>query len=86
MNNDIVFIGNRIVLPEPFSHRTLELGHESHQGIVKKTKTLLRLKVWWPGIDAEVERVVRQYLPWQAVEARSLPESVISTNMTSKPW
>jgi hypothetical protein len=36
----------------------LKLGHESHQGVAE-TKQLLREKVWWPGIDNDVETMIQ---------------------------
>ena len=38
----------------------LQLAHEGHQGIVK-TKQLLRQKVWFPNIDAQVELLQSAY-------------------------
>jgi hypothetical protein len=60
LKNDIILRGNRIVLPERLWKRRLALAHEGHQRIVK-TKMLLRQKVWWPGIDAQVERLVKVF-------------------------
>jgi hypothetical protein len=57
--------GTRIVMPKCLRHQTLSLAHEGHQGIVR-TKQLLRQKVWWPGIDAEAETLVKTCLPCQS--------------------
>ena len=40
------------------SSKEIHPGHEGHQGIFK-TKSLLREKVWFPGIDQMVENTVR---------------------------
>ena len=48
--DNVVLRGTRLVLPRNLQHRAVNLAHEGHQGIVK-TKSLLREKVWFPGID-----------------------------------
>jgi hypothetical protein len=85
LKNDIILRGNRIVLPERLWERTLALAHEGHQGIVK-TKMLLRQKVWWPGIDAQVERLVKVCIPCQATGLKARPEPLLMTVMPEKPW
>ena len=54
---NIVLKGERIVYPKALQKRALELAHETHMGMVK-TKSLLRDKCWWPGIDSEVEKMI----------------------------
>ena len=83
--NDIVLRGTRIVVPKVLRERTLKIAHEGHQGIVK-TKQLLRTKVWWPGIDREVETLVSQCIPCQAQAPKTTPEPLRMTTMPSEPW
>ena len=52
-NEDVVMRGKVIVLPSVLRRRVIEIAHESHQGITK-TKSLLKTKVWFPGIDRMV--------------------------------
>jgi hypothetical protein len=54
----LVMRGTRIIVPVALRKKMLELGHEGHMGIVG-TKKNLRGRVWWPGIDSDVERLVR---------------------------
>ena len=44
---------NRIVIPSALQNRMIALGHENHLGITK-TKSLLRDKIYFPGMDAKV--------------------------------
>lgn len=49
---------NRIVIPMSLRGRVLNLAHEGHPGIVGM-KNRLRSKVWYPGIDNDVEKKVK---------------------------
>ena len=53
----IIIRRTRIAVPRKLQERVVNLAHEGHQGVVK-TKSLLREKVWFPGIDKLVEKKV----------------------------
>ena len=77
--------GTRIVIPQCLRQRTLSLAHEGHQGMVR-TKQLLRQKVWWPGIDTEVENLIKTCLPCQSTRPPPAPEPLRPSTMPPKPW
>ena len=79
LDNDIVLRGNRLVMPKKLRGHTLNIAHAQHQGIVK-TKTLLRTRVWWPGIDRQVETLI------QAANISKTVEPLRMTTMPPKPW
>ncbi|XP_051804922.1 uncharacterized protein K02A2.6-like [Acanthochromis polyacanthus] len=54
----LVLRGHRIVLPKAMVKRALQIGHETHQGVVR-TKQYLRSKFYWPNMDLDVERLIR---------------------------
>lgn len=64
-SQEIVLRGNRLVLPHTLYQKATQLAHVGHMGIVK-TKQLVREKVWFPSIDAEVEKAVQGCIPCQA--------------------
>ncbi|XP_064651618.1 uncharacterized protein K02A2.6-like [Lineus longissimus] len=78
---------SRLVIPKTLQKRAVELAHVGHQGIVK-TKSLLREKIWFPGIDALVEEEVRQCLPCQAASSRGAekPELLKMTPLPKSAW
>lgn len=49
----------KIIPPIGLRKRVIELCHEGHFGIVR-TKRRVKCSYWWPGIDMEVERIVRE--------------------------
>ena len=49
--------GSRIVLPAKLQTQAINIAHEDHQDIVK-TKQFLREKIWFPGIDDEVKKMI----------------------------
>lgn len=82
--DNLILRGSRIVIPASLQQSTLRLAHEGHQGIVK-TKQLLREKVWWPGIDQAVERLIRVCIACQAQGSSAAPQPLHMT-MPSRPW
>ena len=55
---DFLVKGQCIFIPQSLQQRILTIVHSQHQGI-NKTKALLREKVWWPSINADVEQLIK---------------------------
>jgi hypothetical protein len=58
--------GGRVVIPPQLRDRVVDKLHESHPGIVKM-KVLARQYVWWPGIDAVLEKKVKSCQNCQSI-------------------
>ena len=87
VNNDasIVLRGSRIVLPAKLRIQAINIAHEGHQGIVK-TKQLLREKIWFPGIDEEVKKVVGDCFACQANGPDQCPDQLQMSPLPPEPW
>ena len=57
--SDLLYRGERLIVPQALQQRVVALAHEQHQGIVR-SKQLIRQTYWWPGLDGQVEEAVRQ--------------------------
>ena len=84
-SQNIVLKGTRIVIPKSLQETATKLAHVGHQGI-KKTKCLLREKIWYPNIDAKVQEIVEKCVPCQAVGQKSPPEPMEITPTLDTPW
>lgn len=55
---DVLIRGDRIVLPKNLRQAALEIVHMSHAG-VSTMKRALREKVWWSGLDIDVDKFAK---------------------------
>ena len=81
----VVLRGSRIVVPGKLQQRSIDLAHVGHQGIVK-TKALLREKVWFSGIDDQVERMIRNCMACQVVTTTNNREPLQMSPLPERPW
>lgn len=57
-SDNVLLRDTRIVLPVTLRDRAISVAHEGHQGIAK-TKSFIRSKVWFLGIDGKVESAIK---------------------------
>ena len=58
IENGVVVLGTRAVIPDMLKKKLLHAAHDSHFGM-STTKISLQRNVWWPGMDRDVEEFVR---------------------------
>ena len=81
----IILRGSRIIMPEKLRERAVNIAHEGHQGIVK-TKQLIREKIWFPGLDDEVKKVISDCLACQANGPDQRPDPLQMSPLPPDPW
>lgn len=77
--------GYRTIIPSKFREQVLLDLHRSHLGIVK-TKSLARSYIWWPGLDKEIENLIKSCNSCQLTQVSPEKGSLIPWNPTNKPW
>ena len=80
----VLMRGSRIVIPASLRQDVLRCLHKGHQGI-NKCRDLARQSVWWPGLAAELETLVRNC----DICCKHQPPSVqplIPSTLPDLPW
>jgi hypothetical protein len=81
----ILLRGNRILIPSSLRARVVDLANNGHQGIVK-TKALIGPRVWFPGIDRQVENKINKFRECQANTGSQSYEPLHTSEMPAGPW
>lgn len=76
---------DRIVIPTSLRDRVLRIGHEGHPGM-RMMKSHLRTNVWWPKMDSDIEKYVKQCRGCTLVSAPNPPEPMIRRELPTQPW
>ena len=85
VDSGCVLWGSRVIIPTSQRKDVLRLLHATHMGM-SQTKALARGYVWWPGLDADIERVVRDCEACkmnQSKPASSVPHPWVKP---TRPW
>lgn len=56
--NELLMHAGKIIPPECLRLRIIDICQEGHLGI-SKTKSRMKLLYWWPGMDVQIERKLR---------------------------
>ena len=83
--NSLILKGSKILVPSLLQSRVIDIAHTGHQGMVK-TKSLIREKVWFSGIDAMVEKKVKNCLACQASVSTNQREPLKMSPLPEGPW
>lgn len=81
IENDCIFYGNRIIIPDTLRTNILELLHDTHIGVCRM-KAAARQYVWWPTIDKDIESFARQCHECQITQASPSETTLSKWNET----
>lgn len=84
-HDGIVLRGHRIVLPKALVKQALRIGHETHQGVVR-TKQYLRSKFYWPNMDLDVERLIRNCSACVLNQPLQEDQPLQPVELPPRPW
>lgn len=65
IENYIVMVGDKIIIPQSFRSTILEKLHLVHQG-VQRTKAKARKSLYWPGMARDIEAMVEKCMQCQS--------------------
>ena len=80
-----VMWGIRVIVPKKLQQKVLEELHKEHQGIVRM-KATARSYVWWPGLDAALEKVARDCQSCKANKSMPAVAPLHPWVWPSRPW
>lgn len=82
---ELVVRGNKMVIPTSLRKRFLQLGHEGHPG-ESAMKRRLRDRVWWPGMDRDISKLVAVCEGCRLVGLPQKPEPMRCRPLPSEAW
>lgn len=85
LENDCLFRGLQVMIPRKLRERVLNELHAAHQGMVKM-KSLARSYCYWPGMDKEIETLVRSCNSCSMNANEDAKVEVHPWDMPSGPW
>ena len=80
-----LFWNIRVIIPTSLRINLLNALHESHMGIVRM-KSLARSYIWWPGIDADIERIAKSCSSCSQSKPANAHAPVMSWPYAQRPW
>ncbi|XP_017494984.1 PREDICTED: uncharacterized protein K02A2.6-like, partial [Rhagoletis zephyria] len=82
---DCIMMQNRIVIPKSLQNKVLKRLHVGHPG-VSRMKRLARSFVYWPRIDNEIERLVKDCEACSEFNKDALKAPLHLWEPTTRPW
>nr|XP_022322992.1 uncharacterized protein K02A2.6-like [Crassostrea virginica] len=81
----VIFKGMRIIIPPTLRSHMLSLIHQSHLGIVK-CKQRAREVMYWPGMNSQIEQLVKDCDKCATFQNKQSPESLRPTPVPDLPY
>ena len=85
VDDGMIVYGCRLLIPSSMRQQALANLHESHQGTVR-TKERARLSIYWPGIDNDIDNVIRSCKICQDQLPSNSKKPIMSKPKPSRPF
>ena len=82
---NLLFMGDRLIVPAAKRSSVLQLIHEGHLGI-QKCKARARLCVYWPNINDDIEKTVKSCSVCNKYGSSVQKEPMIPHKLPDRPW
>ncbi len=83
--DNIMFRGERILIPKGMREEMLQLIHIGHKGI-EKSKQRARYVIVWPGMSSQIADLVSKCARCLELRNSQQKEPMIPSNIPTKPW
>jgi transposase InsO family protein len=83
--NGILMRLGAVVVPVTLRNEALRAAHEGHPG-QSAMLSIMRARVWWPGMPAEARAFVANCRGCQLVSRAERPVPMLSTTLPEAPW
>lgn len=78
--NGLLLRNNRVVIPQSLRPEMLQRLHEGHLGI-EKCKRRARTAVYWPGINADIDKMISNCETCLKYQSKQIKEPMILTDL-----
>lgn len=87
VENGVILKGEQIIIPTSLQQSYLEAIHMGHQGI-SRCQQRAKASIYWPGINDDIEQLIKRCLPCQTYQASQAKEPLesISAELPNIPW
>lgn len=85
VEKDILMWGYRVVVPQSLRSNLLKQVHQTHLGIVK-TKSICRSYFWWPGLDKDIEDLIKSCDACLSTLSSPPKAPIIPWKYPEEPW
>ncbi|XP_030745261.1 uncharacterized protein K02A2.6-like [Sitophilus oryzae] len=84
-SNDIMFLGDRIIVPETLRTDMLTQLHANHYGITKTQKRAKSL-LYWPGINEDIKEFIKKCKKCEVYQKSNIKEPMILRKIPDLPF
>ena len=81
----LLFLGEKLIIPQSMRQDVLNCIHESHFGI-PKCKSRARAVVYWPGMSSAIERMVAKCSVCLKNQKENQKEPLLPHEVPQRPW